>query len=105
MTAVLESYSEVFANWTPKAGRKPKASEIRAALQTGFCRIGCKNTIAVAMTLREQGATQEQIRLVLGHSHHNKLKALVVKKVAKLVKASDESGLTIYKLRLKPQKN
>jgi hypothetical protein len=101
---VIEQYQGILSGWKPKAGRKPKASEIKAAQDTGLCRVGAKNTIAIAMTLRETGATQEQIRLVLGHSHHNKIKALVVKKAAKLIKAANDNGLTIYKLKLKPQK-
>src|ERR1700680_3409192 len=100
---VIEQYSSILAGWVPKAGRKPTAREIKAAQDTGICRVGAKNTIAIAMTLREGGATQDQIKAVLGHTHHNKIKALVAAKAAKLVKAANDNNLTVYKLKLKPR--
>jgi hypothetical protein len=101
---VYEQYAGILAGWSPKAGKKPTAKEIKAAHETGLCRVGAKNTIAIAMTLRDNGATQEQIRLVLGHTHHNKIRSLVTKRAAKLIKAANDNGLTVYKLKLNPKK-
>lgn len=104
MTKITEPYKHILDNWNKKAGRKPTTKQIREALKTGYCRIGAKNTLAIAMALRDGGTTQAQIKAVLGQTHHNKLKALVTKKAVSLVKAANDNGLTNYKLKLKPQK-
>jgi hypothetical protein len=93
--SVLDHYSQFFKEWRAANGPKPTISEINAVHNTGQCRIGAKDTFAVAMAL---GVTQLQIRNVLGEEHRNKIMELVNNGTAIRIAMPQREARTVYKI-------
>lgn len=96
----LTSQYPILNKWKPEAGRKPSKKLLATVHESNAARPGSKDAVAIAMTLRPDGATQQQIAAVLGGPHRNKINHLVVSKKAKLVKMPERHGHMVYKLNL-----
>lgn len=101
MSNVMEVYKPLLASWPKEAGPKPTQKDLKLIHDTGIARPGSKTAMAVAMSLREKGATQDQIKKVLGAPYRNKLTTLVATGVARREHVSGEGRLMVYKLRIK----
>lgn len=98
--STMEVYRPLFANWPKEAGPKPTQKDLKLIQQQGIARHGSKTAVAVAMSLRPNGATQEQIKKALGNPYRNKLTSLVVTGVAR--REHVEGGRhMVYKLKIK----
>lgn len=98
---IATQYQPFFNNWDRRAGRKPTSKHFSSAHQ--LARPGSKNALALAMALREKGATQPQITLVTGAPHRNVIKDVVVKHKAKVKVSHAPDGRKVYRLSLKNQ--
>ncbi len=101
MRTTMEVYKPLFAKWPKEAGPKPTQKDLKLIHEQGIARPGSKTAVAVAMSLREKGATQDQIKKVLGSPYRNKLTTLVVTGVAKREHVEAGGGHMVYKLRIK----
>ena len=90
-------YRPLLANWPRKAGKRPLVRHFRGAYS--LARPGSKNALALAMALREQGATQPQIMLVTGIPHRNIIKKVILDKKVK-AKIKTQDGRKVVKLSL-----
>jgi hypothetical protein len=100
MRNVLDSYQPIMSKWPKEAGPKPAKNLLKLIHDSGIAKPGSKTAVAVAMTLRNSGATQEQIKAVLGAPYRNKLTSLVVKGIAKREHVSGGRHM-VYKLKLR----
>ena len=98
--STLTPYTSYFKRWKQEAGKRPTVQQIRQVEQNHLARPGTKNALALAMTLRPQGATQSQISSVLGQPHRNKIKDVVARKQARLVAMPKVRGVTVYRIAL-----
>lgn len=73
----FEAYKPYFDQWPKDAGPKPKQADLKQIHEAGIAKVGSKTALAVAMSLRERGVTQDQIKMVLGQPYRNKLTHLV----------------------------
>ena len=89
----MEAYKPLFAKWPKEAGPKPTQKDLEVIHNTGIARPGSKTAVAVAMSMREGGTTQEQIKKVLGNPYRNKLTSLVVTGVAKREHVGDRKSV------------
>ncbi len=96
--SVLDHYRSFFTQWVAANGPKPTISEINAVHATGQCRVGAKDTFAVAMALRAAGATQPQIKAVLGEEHRNKIMELIANGTAMRISLPKHEDHTVYKI-------
>lgn len=96
----LEPYKKFLAKWPKEAGPKPKATDLKAIHDTGIAKAGSKTAIAVAMAVRSDGTTQEQIKAVLGAPYRNKLSHLVANGLAKREHITGGRHM-VYKLSLR----
>lgn len=83
-------------NWNKETGPKPSKAAIAAA--SVLVRQDTDDHIAVAMTLRPNGATQNEIITLLGKPHRNKIRELVTKKRVKRQVIPDSSRAVRIKL-------
>lgn len=98
--SVLNHYSGILKNWPKEAGPKPTAADLEKVHATGS-RPGSKATFALAMYLREHGATSKQITAAVKSPQLNKMRHLVDSGVLKKVPmARDSDGHTVYKVTL-----
>ena len=95
---ILQQYP-VLKNWPTEAGRKPALTQLKQAATVA--RSGTKDALAIAMMLRDDGATQKQIIAALGQPHRNKPTALVLNGKAKRLPHPPKDGVTVYRLDLK----
>lgn len=98
-----KAVERTLANWPGAAGRKPNKNIFKTVEKQGLARPGTKAAVAVAMALREQGTTQEQVKLATGVTHRNKFRALQEQGLVQRVPAPSQGGLTTYKLVPKDQ--
>lgn len=77
-------------------GPKPSKTTLEVASQ--FARPSTGDHMAIAMTMRPNGATQSEIIAALGRPHRNKLKALLNKKQVKKLVLPDDTRSTRIKL-------
>lgn len=98
---VLDWYREKLNTWQAKvAGPKPTAAQFEAAHGLG-ARPGTDAALAVAMYLRDSGATQGQVIIATGGPRLNKLRAIVAAGHAtREPMEKNAEGHTIYKLAL-----
>lgn len=61
--------------WTTKTGKKPPPEAFKAA--DDFAKRGSHAHMVVAMAMRPDGLTQQEVITLLGHPYRNKLKKLV----------------------------
>lgn len=87
--------------WPRSAGPKPTQDLLKTVHSAQAARPGSKDAIAVAMTLRDTGATQKQISAVLGGPHRNKITQLLSKGKAKRVFMPAQDGHMVYKIILR----
>lgn len=71
-----KSPTNLLANWPKEAGPKPTRRELDEAVKIGVTP-GTSNQMAIAMTLRQNGATRRQIIEVLGKPHRNVITRLL----------------------------
>lgn len=99
---VTAAYAPFFKAWhAPACGPKPTAEQLIAAEQYG--RPGMKATLALAMYLRDGGATNAQVVAAVGNPQNNKRRQLI--QAGKLVArrdgpATNEAGHTVYRVAL-----
>jgi len=101
MSTIMEPYGKLMKQWPKEAGPKPTQKDLKVIHEAGIARPGSKTAVAVAMSMRDKGATQDQIKKVLGAPYRNKLTTLVATGIAKREHVSGEGRLMVYKLRLK----
>lgn len=100
----LTPYTPLLKNWPKSAGNKPTVEALTRIHELG-ARPGSKASIALAMYLRDTGATQAQVISVTGSPQLNKLRTLVQGGLAKRVNVpNDERGHTVYKVTLTGKK-
>lgn len=100
MSTISETYKPLFVNWPKEAGPKPTQKDLKLIHEKHIARPGSKTAVAVAMSLRPNGTTQEQIKKVLGNPYRNKLTSLVVTGVARREHVEGGKHM-VYKLRIK----
>lgn len=98
-------YETVLKNWPKLAGSKPTVDQFKAAHALG-CRPG-KQALAMAMYLRDGGATDGQVKLACivqwgsSGSHHNKRRDILSAGWAKAKPVvSDAAGHKVYAIVL-----
>lgn len=102
-------YRQVLSHWrTKELGPKPTLAQLEAAHALG-CRPG-KQALAVAMCLRQGGATDGQMKMACilnwgsSGSHHNKRGDLVDRKLVRnVISGEDASGHKVYTIALTPK--
>ncbi len=101
----LGFYTTVLKGWQTKhAGAKPTAEHFKLAHAMG-ARPGTKTAVAIAMYLRDNGATQGQVFVVNGGPYLNKMRALIeAGHAVRVPMSADASGHTVYKLALPTKK-
>lgn len=101
----LGFYADTLKGWNSKyAGAKPTADQFKTAHQLG-ARPGTKTAVAIAMYLRDNGATQGQVFVVNGGPYLNKMRALIeAGHAVRVPMSADASGHTVYKLALPTKK-
>lgn len=62
-------------NWRPQAGKRPSKKLLAEA--STLAKPDTADHVVVAMALRPNGVTQNEIITVFGHPHRNKLKKLL----------------------------
>ena len=97
-------YSNVFAKpiWSGKlAGSKPSVAQLQLAHQFG--KPG-KQSLALAMAMRDGGVTASQIQLACGAPQNNHRRGLITEGMFKRVPAPPSvEGHTVYKIELTPK--
>lgn len=97
MNRNLQLYSHFLEQWVADYGPKPTIALLLAAQGVGV-RPGSKRAFALAMCLRPDGATQAQIKKVLGQYHRNILHTLIRERKVKRVSGSIVNGHAAWKL-------
>lgn len=95
-------YANTFKGWQSKLlGRKPTAAEL--AIAHAFGKPG-KQSLALAMAMRENGVTAGQIQIACGAPQNNHRRGLITEGMFKreAVPPSNE-GHTVYKITLSPK--
>ena len=98
----LGTYRSILKGWVKALGSKPTAEMFEAVHALG-CRPG-KQALARAMELREEGATDGQVKqaCIIGWgnsgSHHNKRKDLITAKWVKREAMPPAGNHTVYKI-------
>lgn len=97
----LAHYTAQLKAWPVKyAGNKPTADNFKVAHMLG-ARPGTKTAVAIAMMLRDSGATQPQVINLNGGAYLNKARELVAAGHAQRVPMpATAEGHTVYKLAL-----
>lgn len=99
--SMLKPYEAILKGWdSSKFGPKPTATHLKEIQKVGFARDGSKTAFALAMMLRENGATQVQIKEALGATYRNKANQLCLLGVARL-KPKKLDGTTSYRLEVR----
>lgn len=62
-------------SWTPEAGAKPTQKLLKEASELAKPNTG--DHLVVAMALRPNGLTQNEVKALLGRPHRNKIKKLL----------------------------
>lgn len=101
MSNVMDVYKPLLAKWPKEAGPKPTQKDLKLIDEAGIARLGSKTAVAVAMSLRPKGTTQDQIKKVLGNPYRNKLTHLVATGIARREHVGGEGRLMVYKLHIK----
>lgn len=101
----LAHYASYLKAWPVKfAGPKPTADQFNQAHGFG-ARAGTKVALAIAMYLRNDGATQGQVFNIVGAPQLNKMRALIeAGQAVRLPMPVNTQGHTVYKLALAPKK-
>lgn len=97
----LAAYSAVLKTWPAKyAGPKPTAEIFKAVHGLG-AKPGSKTAMALAMYLRNAGATQAQVVVINNGPYLNKMRQLVdAGAVKREALPKNDEGHTVYKLTL-----
>lgn len=101
--ATKTAYDTFLKKWPKEAGPKPTADQITAAETLGS-RGGAKVTLALAMYLRDGGATNPEVIMAVGNPQLNKMRALAESGAVKKVPMAPKDGKTVYKIELKAAK-
>lgn len=101
--AASSTYKNFLTKWPKEAGSKPTDGELKKAEELGG-RQGAKATLALAMYLRDGGATNREVMLAVGGPQLNKMRALVTAGKATRVNMAPKDGHTVYKITLKAEK-
>lgn len=105
MTAInhADAFKGFFKGWADgKLGPKPTDEMLNNAVNLN-CRPG-KQAFAIAMMLRDVGATGSQIVMACGAPQLNKMRDLAADSYVKRVPtASDDRGHTVYRLEVTPK--
>src|SRR5688572_12242471 len=99
--SMLDAYKPLLAKWPKEAGPKPTQKDLKVIHEAGIARPGSKTAVAVAMSMRAKGTTQDQVKKVLGAPYRNKLTTLVATGVALREHVGGEGRHMVYKLRIK----
>lgn len=102
MTNVLNYYAAFFKGWQVKAlGEKPSVDMFSTVHALGV-RPGSKVALAIAMYLRETGATQGQVITACGGPQLNKMRGFIESGVLKReAMPANDAGHTVYRVTLK----
>lgn len=93
---IITPYQPFFKNWNRKAGKKPSTKQLKIAQQ--MARPGTKNAMALAMALRENGASQPQIAMVTGAPHRNAIREVLLRRKATVKINVDNHGHKVFRL-------
>lgn len=93
----VSAYNAILKSWPKKAGPKPKMLYIKNVVGLGHSTVGSKDTVAVAMAMRDKGVTQRECVLALGGFHRNKILNLARANLVRLVKTRTPNGMN-YKV-------
>ena len=94
---MLQHYKKILNNWDPSCGPRPTAAQLKEVSENGWARDGSKTAFAFAMLLREDGASQVQIKHALGATYRNRVNQLEEKGEIKLV-SRKINGQTFYRV-------
>jgi hypothetical protein len=97
MDNAVSAYNSILKSWPKKAGPKPKMIYIKNVVKLGHSTLGSKDTVAVAMAMRDKGVTQRECVVALGGFHRNKILSLARDNLIKLIKTRSSTGMN-YKV-------
>lgn len=99
--SMLKPYEGILRKWdTKKYGNRPTVKQLKEINEAGLARAGSKTAFALAMLMREDGASQVQIKNALGATYRNRANQLCMLGLARLRQKRD-NGLTHYRLEVK----
>ncbi len=93
------AYDTFLKTWPKDAGPKPSQQELEAAESLG--KNGAKVTLALAMYLRDGGATNPEVMMAVGNPQLNKMRELASSGKVKKVPSAPRGNKTVYKIVLK----
>ena len=83
--SMLKPYEKVLKNWDAKQhGAKPTIKQLKDVQEAGLARSGSKTAFALAMLMREDGASQVQIKQALGATYRNRANQLTLLGLARM---------------------
>lgn len=82
--------------WTTKTGKKPTKQELKIADE--YARHGTQVHTVLAMALRPNGLTQQEVITLLGHPHRNKLRQLVQSHKVRKVVLDQPQRIRLFKV-------
>ena len=99
--SMVKPYQGIMKRWKTKEwGAKPTANQLKGIKEAGLARSGSKTAFALAMLMREEGASQTQIKAALGATYRNRANQLCILGLARL-RARRSNGQTHYRLEIK----
>lgn len=96
----LAPYQEILGAWNKDWGSKPTVKLLREVNEKALALRGSKTAFALAMLMRQEGATQVQIKAALGATYRNRANQLCVMGMASM-KRQGVNGQTRYRLELR----
>ena len=100
--STLAAYGETLSRWSKKLGPKPTKELLETVHEELGVRRGSKAALALAMYMRPEGATAQQVVQVIGTPQNNKRRELIAN--GKLDLASkgerDSNNHLVYKVQL-----
>lgn len=98
--SMLKPYEAVVSHWKKEWGHRPTISQLKAIHDSGMARDGSKTAFALAMMMRNEGASQVQIKHALGATYRNRANQLCLLGLAQM-KRNRVNGQVVYKLEVK----
>jgi len=100
MASLITTQAKRMKGWHKGLGNKVTDDQLAAVHKLGG-RPGSKVTMALAMYLRPEGATQGQVAQVCGGPQLNKMRDLIESKLVKRINVdATNAGHTVYKIEL-----
>jgi len=99
--SMLKPYEKVLKDWDAKTtGAKPTIKQLKDIKGAGLARTGSKTAFALAMLMRDEGASQTQIKHALGATYRNRANQLCMLGLVR-INRTKTNGQTRYKLEVR----